>query len=117
MRSATPKTYILKRHAYTPLCSHSIRRRSPIQIIREAAGLSRPELAKRAGIAWSTLYLLEDNLIDPRLSTLIKIASALDVKPGQLIPDGKTSDENAQTGFRKAARSEDPNPRSGTAAG
>jgi DNA-binding Xre family transcriptional regulator len=55
-------------------------------MMREATGLSRPELAKRAGLAHTTVYLLEDGLVsDFYVSTLMKIATALDVTPNQLL--------------------------------
>jgi transcriptional regulator with XRE-family HTH domain len=53
-----------------------------LRAIRESAGLSRRELAKRAGVALSHVYLIEDNLSDPRISTLLKLASALKVPAG-----------------------------------
>jgi transcriptional regulator with XRE-family HTH domain len=74
----------------TPVYSaavHSSPRRSQLQIVRESAGLSKPELAKRAGLSTATVYLLEDGLLDVRVSTLLKLARALNVTPGALMPD------------------------------
>jgi DNA-binding Xre family transcriptional regulator len=74
----------------TPVYSaaaHSSRHRSQIQIVREAAGLSKPELAKRAGIGLATVYLLKDGLVDVRISTLLKLSRALNVAPGTLLQD------------------------------
>jgi transcriptional regulator with XRE-family HTH domain len=69
-----------------PAAAGSSHRRSRLQIIREAAGLSRVVLAKRADLSHSTVYLLEDGLVsDFYVSTLMKIATALDVTPNQLL--------------------------------
>ena len=70
-----------------PAAAHSSRRRSQLQILREAAGLSRPELAKRADLSRSTVYLLEDGLLDVRVSMLLKLSRALNVTPGTLLQD------------------------------
>jgi DNA-binding XRE family transcriptional regulator len=70
-----------------PAAVHSSPRRSQLQILREAAGLSRPELAKRAGLSTATVYLLEDGLLDVRVSTLLKLSRALNVAPGTLLQD------------------------------
>lgn len=45
--------------------------------MRERQGLSQRELARKAGIAYKTLQLLESGRHDPRWSTLVRIASAL----------------------------------------
>ena len=74
---------------YTPLCStvtHTPRRRSRIQIVREAAGLSKKDLAKRAGVSPTTVYAFEDGYLDVRISTVLKLANALGVPPGTLLP-------------------------------
>jgi len=52
---------------------------------RERAGLSVTELAKRAGIAKSTLSQLEAGLGNPSLETLWALAMALDVPVSRLI--------------------------------
>ena len=56
-----------------------------IRSLRESAGLSRLELAQRAGIGISTLYLIEDGLVDSRFSTMIKLCFALNVTPDRLL--------------------------------
>lgn len=54
--------------------------------MREAAGLSKVDLARRAGIAYSTVYLIEDGLVsDMYVSTLLKLAYALEVSPERLL--------------------------------
>ncbi|ALG47130.1 TPA: helix-turn-helix transcriptional regulator [Yersinia enterocolitica] len=68
-------------HAATPigLLSASIRRE------REKLGLTVTELAKRAGIAKSTLSQLEGGAGNPSLETLWSLAMALDVPVSRLI--------------------------------
>ena len=56
-----------------------------IRTRRESAGLSQTELARQAGIGRSTLYLIEDGLLDTRVSTLLKIADALKISPARLL--------------------------------
>jgi transcriptional regulator with XRE-family HTH domain len=58
---------------------------TPLRIIRESRGLSRRELARRAGVPLSNVYLIEDGLSDPRASTLLKLAGALKVTPNHLL--------------------------------
>ena len=54
-----------------------------LRILRQKRGMSRAELAAQAGIALSTLYLVEDGC-DVRVSTLKKVAQALGVSAGEL---------------------------------
>ena len=70
---------------------NSDRSETNLRALRQSAGLTRSELAARAGIALSTLYLLEDGLGDTRVSTLLKLSHALGVTPDYLL------------GLRKAA--------------
>lgn len=57
-----------------------------VRSTRIAAGLSRVELAKRADLAHSTVYLLEEGLVgDVYVSTLLKLAYALEVSPERLL--------------------------------
>ena len=51
---------------------------------REAAGLSRAQLAERCGLHQSEIALMERGGREPRLGTLIKLAAALDISPGEL---------------------------------
>ena len=62
-----------------------------IRSLRKSRGLSRQQFAVRAGIGLSTLYLLEDGLIDTRLSTLNKLAHALGVTPDYLLAERKAA--------------------------
>ncbi|MBI5243089.1 MAG: helix-turn-helix transcriptional regulator [Elusimicrobia bacterium] len=52
----------------------------PLRLLREARGFSQRRLARRAGIAYKTLQLLESGRHGPRWSTLEKLAKALDLK-------------------------------------
>lgn len=62
-----------------------------IRSLRQTRGLTRRQFADRAGIGLSTLYLLEDGLIDTRLSTLDKLAHALGVTPDYLLAERKAA--------------------------
>ncbi len=55
-----------------------------IRYLRERAGLSQLELARRAGVSPAVLCRWERNQIDPRASILPRIASALGVTVDEL---------------------------------
>ena len=59
--------------------------RERIVRLRKARKLSGYMLAKQAGIARSHLLAIESGKTDPTVTTLIKIAVALGVKPAQLL--------------------------------
>jgi transcriptional regulator with XRE-family HTH domain len=52
--------------------------------LREDRLLTQAELAERAGIALSSLVRVENDQVDPRFSTIRKLARALDVDPREL---------------------------------
>ena len=52
---------------------------------RDAAGLSQQQLADSVGIAKSYISSLELGYRAPNLNQLVKIAQALDVRPGELV--------------------------------
>jgi transcriptional regulator with XRE-family HTH domain len=59
-----------------------------IKALREAAGLSQQELANRADLSVSQVAKLEQgSKADPRTSTLLALAMALEIKPGQLLDE------------------------------
>jgi transcriptional regulator with XRE-family HTH domain len=58
--------------------------------IREAQGITQRALAARAGITQAALFRLESGETDPRLSTLRKLAKALNVTVADLIGEGKS---------------------------
>ncbi len=58
--------------------------------IREAQGYSLRALANKAAMAYPALYRLESGEADPRLSTLKRLAAALNVTVADLIGEGKS---------------------------
>lgn len=52
--------------------------------LREDRLLTQAELAERAGVALSSLVRIENNQVDPRFSSIKKLARALDVEPKEL---------------------------------
>lgn len=57
-----------------------------IRRARQAAGLSKEQLADRAGIHWTVLVSYEAGSGVPILETFVKIAWALGVPPASLLP-------------------------------
>jgi transcriptional regulator with XRE-family HTH domain len=47
--------------------------------------LTLHELEERSGVAYNTIWRLENGYTDARPSTIRKLATALDVEPGELI--------------------------------
>ncbi|HEY1186716.1 MAG TPA: helix-turn-helix domain-containing protein [Gemmata sp.] len=59
-----------------------------LQTLRGATGLSQQEVADKAELSLSLVAKMEQGRkADPRASTLIALAGALGVRPGQLIED------------------------------
>jgi transcriptional regulator with XRE-family HTH domain len=59
-----------------------------LRTLREASKLSQQEVAERADLSLSLIAKMEQGRkADPRASTLLALAGALGVKPGQLIED------------------------------
>ncbi len=52
--------------------------------LREDRLLTQAELAERAGIALSSLVRIENDQVDPRFSSIRKLARALDADPREL---------------------------------
>ena len=52
--------------------------------LREDRLLTQAELADRAGIALSSLVRIENDQVDPRFSSIRKLAQALDADPHEL---------------------------------
>jgi len=52
---------------------------------RERAGISQEELASRCGLHRTEISFLERAQREPRLSTIVKLAKALDVSAGDLL--------------------------------
>ena len=72
--------------------------------IRHKRGLSLRELGVRAGVHAVSLVRLEAGKFDPRLSTLHKLAEALEVTVCDLIDDHVTSNGSAHHGADKKKR-------------
>lgn len=58
-----------------------------IRQLREAAGLSQNELARRAGIAQSSLSYLESGAKSPNVETLLRICQALGITLSEFLGD------------------------------
>lgn len=52
---------------------------------RHAANLSQEDLAMRASLNRTQISLLENSQRTPRLDTIVKVAGALGVEPGELL--------------------------------
>lgn len=69
---------------------------------REAAGLTLQELARRSGVATSTIQKVETGQMVPSVAVLLKVARGLGRRPSELIHDG--SDEVEVVLLRAAER-------------
>jgi DNA-binding XRE family transcriptional regulator len=54
---------------------------------RRAAGLSQEQLADRCGLHATEISRLERGVREPRLSTIVRLARALEIQPSQLLAD------------------------------
>ena len=57
---------------------------SNLRRLREDRLLTQAELAEQAGIALSSLVRIENDQVDPRFSSIRKLARALDAHPKEL---------------------------------
>ena len=57
---------------------------SNLRRLREDRLLTQAELAERAGIALSSLVRIENDQVDPRFTSIRKLAQALEVHPREL---------------------------------
>ncbi len=55
-----------------------------LRSLREDRLLTQAELAERAGIALSSLVRIENDQVDPRFTSIRKLAQALEVHPREL---------------------------------
>jgi transcriptional regulator with XRE-family HTH domain len=55
--------------------------------LREGAGLTHLRLSLLSGVDGASISKLENGLTDPRLSTLVRLATGLDVELSELIRD------------------------------
>jgi transcriptional regulator with XRE-family HTH domain len=67
-----------------------------VKALREESGLSQAEIAAKGGLSVSLVAKLEQGKkSDPRVSSLLAIAEALGVKPGELLDDLFPAEEDA----------------------
>jgi transcriptional regulator with XRE-family HTH domain len=59
-----------------------------LRAARQRALLTQAELGARAGLQPLTISRIETDKVEPRYSTIRKIAKALGVDPGELLPKG-----------------------------
>ncbi|HET9163904.1 MAG TPA: helix-turn-helix transcriptional regulator [Solirubrobacterales bacterium] len=52
---------------------------------RERLGLTQEEVAQRSGVHVTEVSRMESGKRDPKISTLRRLAKAVEVKPGQLV--------------------------------
>ena len=62
-----------------------------LKVLREKRGKSLRVLSREAKVSLATLVRLEAGLFDPRLSTLYKLAKALNVAVAELIGETKSN--------------------------
>ena len=55
--------------------------------IRTRRFLTQEELAERAGVSPATIVRIERNQAEPHISTMRKLAKALDIDPTELLGD------------------------------
>ncbi len=53
--------------------------------LRTLRALTQAEVAQRAGVTTATVARIERNEIEPRMTTLRKLAQALEVDPAELV--------------------------------
>lgn len=56
-----------------------------LRAARQGLGLTQEEVAERSGVQAGEISRIERGLRDPKVSTLEKLASALNLRPGQLL--------------------------------
>lgn len=67
---------------------------SRLRANRLRKGLSQAELASRVGIVQTAISQFETGVKSPRLDTLVKLASALEISTAMLIGEEEPSDES-----------------------
>lgn len=69
-----------------------------IRGVREQAGLSLQDLARLCGISGPALSSIETGKRDLRVTSLLRIASALRVRPTDLLEDGERAEAQTRSG-------------------
>ncbi len=62
-----------------------------LKLLREQRGLSVRKLGEKAGVHYVSIVKMETGRLDPRLSTLLRVAGALGVTVSELIGDQPTT--------------------------
>jgi len=83
--------------------------------LREARFLSQAALSKLAGVAEATIVRTEMGQGVPNFATIHKLATALGVEPGELVPDAAAYSEARRRAPRKAAAKPNEEGEGGTA--
>ena len=58
-----------------------------------ASGLTGEQLAQRAGVSYSLVSKIECGNVRPSISSLTRLAVAMDCKPSELLDDSQTADD------------------------
>jgi transcriptional regulator with XRE-family HTH domain len=58
---------------------------SNLRAARERLGLTQEEVAQRSGVHATEVSRIEAGKRDPKVSTLLRLAKAVEVRPGQLL--------------------------------
>ena len=56
-----------------------------LRAARAKLGLTQEQVAERSGVQAGEVSRIESGKRDPQLSTILKLAKAVEVKPGQLL--------------------------------
>lgn len=70
---------------------------SSLRLFRESRGLSQRALARRAGVAFRTLQMMESGRHNPRWSTVSKLARALRVDGADLVKESQQTNRAEAT--------------------
>ncbi len=56
--------------------------------LRKLRGLGQDKLTEEAGLARGTLSKIENGIVDPRATTIVKVAHALEINPHEVLKMG-----------------------------
>jgi len=72
--------------------------------LREAQGLSLRKLGERSGVHYTKLIKMEAGTVDPRLSTVCRVAKALGVTVSELLGDYPPTTQRRSYGTHQTKR-------------
>ena len=81
-----PRGHLCPPAFFIPMKSPEFEVGEHVRTLREGKGMLQRELAQTAGLPLRTIGRIERGEVDVRLSTLIKIATALKVDVKELLP-------------------------------